>query len=469
MAAAQKQYKKEELFESVPIPKALATLAVPTIISQLVHLVYNMVDAFFIGRTGNSYMVASTTLSLTIMFLHMAFGNLFGVGGGSLVARLMGRKEYDQARAVSSFSIYGAAGVALLYSLVIGLFIDPILRFLGASADTLPYARQYALFVIVIGSLPAILSMTLGHLLRNTGYSKEASFGLSAGGVLNMALDPLFMFVILPKGQEVMGAAIATMLSNCFACGYLIYAAHKASSASPLCLDPKKALQISGYNLKRLLAVGVPSALLTGLMDLASMTLNRLSSAHSDFVLAGLGLVMKVERVPNAINVGICQGMLPIVAYNYASGNHERMKKAINFARMCGLIVSAFGIALFSLFAKPVVSIFLSTSAGDAASAALTIGYAATFLRIRCLSAPFGFLNYSSSYTMQAMGNGKFTTIHAVIRELCFYIPMMYLFDSMFGEKGLAAAYPASELLSAALALFLLQITIKRAKKNHML
>ncbi len=462
-------YNKEELFESMPIPKALATLAVPTIISQLVHLVYNMVDAFFIGRTGNSYMVASTTLSLTMMFLHMAFSNLFGVGGGSLFARLMGRKEPAQARTVSAFSIWGSAGIAVLYALIIGIFTDPILRFLGASDDTLPYARQYAFFVIVLGSLPAILSMTLGHLLRNAGYSKEASFGLSAGGIINMVLDPLFMFVILPRGQEVAGAALATLLSNCFSCVYMLFAAHKASSDSPLSLDARQAVKISKENVSRLLAVGVPSAILTGLMDLASMALNRLASAHSDLVLAGLGLVMKVERVPNAINVGICQGMLPIVAYNFASGNHERMKKVISFARMCGLIVSCFGILLFSFLAKPVVSIFLSTTAGDTASSAITIAYAATFLRIRCLSAPFGFLNYSSSYTMQAMGNGKFTMVHAIVRELCFYIPMMFAFDRFFGENGLAAAYPVSELFSAALALFLLQTTIKRAKRDHLL
>ena len=463
------QYSKVELFESVPVPKALATLAIPAVISQLVHLIYNMVDAFFIGRTGNSYMVASTTLSFALTFLNLAFANLFGVGGGSLIARLMGRKDYEQAKAVSSFSLYGAACIAVVYSILVGLFLDPILTFLGASADTLPFARQYSFYVIVLGSLPGVLSLTLAFLLRNAGYSKEASLGLSGGGILNMALDPLFMFVLLPKGMEVAGAAIATTLSNSIGCVYMLYAAHKASLTSPLSLNPKEAKKINSSSVKSLFAVGIPSALLTGLTDLASITLNRLSSAHSDFVLAGLGLVMKVERIPNSINVGICQGMLPIVAYNYSSGNHDRMKKTINTARMCGLAVSIAGIVLFSVFARQIVGIFLSTSAGEATGAAITIGYAATFLRIRCLSAPFGFLNYSSSTTMQAMGNGKFTTIHAVVKVLCIYIPMMILLDKLFGETGLAAAFPISEVLSSSFALLLLHITIKRARENHML
>ncbi|MBO4378280.1 MAG: MATE family efflux transporter [Clostridia bacterium] len=454
---------KRTLFAETPVPRALFTMAVPTIISQLINLIYNMVDAFFIGRTGNSYMMAATTITLTLVMMNVALSNLFGIGGGSLVARLMGADRPDQAKRVSAFSVYGAAAVALLYSLLVGLFVTPLLRFLGASDATIGYARSYALIVIVLGSLPSIMSMALAHLLRNAGFSTQASIGLSGGGILNVILDPIFMFVLMPRGQEVTGAAIATALSNTVACLYLLYAFRKASADAPLSLRLQDARRIERANIKGVFSVGVPSAVLTGLFDLASICVNIIASAHSDLVLAGMGIVMKVERVPNAINIGICQGMLPIVAYNYSSGNHTRMRATIRTARMVGLVVAAASIILFQLFANPASRLFLSTSAGDAETALITVGYAALFLRIRSVASPVQFINYHTSYCMQAIGNGKSTLLHAFVRELVFYIPFMFLLDRLFGETGLAAALPVGETCGAAFALFLLHRALKKA------
>ena len=461
---AKEVQNKREIFESMPVPKALATLAIPTIISQMVSVIYNMVDAFFIGRTGNSYMMAATTVTLTVMLLCISFANLFGIGGGSLIARLMGEKRSGEAKFVSAFSVYGSAVIALLYSLLIGLFMDPILRFLGASDQTIGYAKQYTVFVIVIGCVFSTLSLTLAHLLRNTGYSSQASFGLSGGGILNMVLDPLFMFVILPKGQEVAGAAIATLISNVCSCVYLLFAVNKASKNSPLSLKLTDARKISRNNIKKLLSVGVPSAILTGLFDVANVCCNILAAAHNDFVLAGIGIVMKIERIPNAINIGISQGMLPIVAFNFAAGNKARMNETIRFTRICGLITSAVSIVLLEVFARPICNFFLSTSAGDSAAALATVAYATVFLRIRCTASPVQFLNYSSSYGMQAMGNGRGTMIHAIAREIIFYIPCMFILDKIFGENGLASALTVGEACGAVVALILLHRTVKKAR-----
>ena len=462
MITAQKTDKKT-LFESMPVPQAVATMAIPTIISQLINLIYNMADAFFIGRTGNSYMMAATSLTLTLTMLNVAFSNLFGVGGGSLVARLMGAGKDDRARAVGAYSVFGSLLLAAVYSILIGLFLDPVLFFLGASEATIGFARQYASLVIVLGSLPAILSHALAHLLRNTGFSSQASMGLSGGGLLNIALDPLFMFVLLPPGYEVVGAAAATLLSNVLACAYLFFAYHKASRTSPLSLDFSLVRNVERESKKSLFAVGIPSALLTGLFDLANICVNIIASSHSDLVLAGMGIVMKVERLPNAINVGLSQGMLPIVAYNYSSGNHDRMKKTIRFTRICGLSVATVSILLLELFARPVTHVFLSTrSAQDAAAAIATIGFATHFLRIRAVASPVQFLNYSCSFTMQAMGFGKATLLHAFVRELVFYIPLMFLLDRLFGETGLACALPAGEGLGAVFAMLLLAYLLKR-------
>lgn len=457
MAKHNNTISKDELFSKAPVLQALAAMAVPTIISQLINLIYNMVDAFFIGRTGNSYMMAATTITLTMVMLNVAFSNLFGVGGGSLVARLMGRKEHGSARKVSAFSAYGAMLLAITYSILVGLFMDPVLRLLGASDATIGFARQYALIVIVLGSLPSILSLTLAHLLRNAGHSVKASMGLSMGGVLNMVLDPLFMFVILPRGQEVAGAAIATALSNVIACVYLLQAYIKASSEAPLSLNPGDAISLPKHYIRSIFSVGVPSAMLTGLFDLANICLNVLAAAHSDLVLAAMGIVMKVERLPNAINVGLSQGMMPIVAYNYAARNHERMHEVIRKTRYIGLGFAAGSILLFEIFAGPVSRAFLSTSGNDAQTALQTVAFAAAFLRIRCLASPVQFINYNTSFCMQGMGKGKATLLHATVRQLVFYIPIMFIMDRAFGTTGLASALVISESISAVFALWLMR------------
>ena len=457
MARQNNKLSKDELFSKAPVLEALAAMAVPTIISQLINLIYNMVDAFFIGRTGNTYMMAATTITLTMVMLNVAFSNLFGVGGGSLVARLMGRKEHGYARQVSAFSAYGAILLAITYSILVGLFMNPVLRLLGASDATIGFARQYAMIVIVIGSLPSILSLTLAHLLRNAGHSVKASMGLSMGGILNMALDPLFMFVILPKGWEVAGAAIATMLSNVISCVYLLWAYKTASTEAPLSLNPKDTYALPQKYIRDIFSVGVPSAMLTGLFDLANICLNVLSAAHSDLVLAAMGIVMKIERLPNAVNVGLSQGMMPIVAYNYAAGNNERMNEVIRKTRYIGLIFAGGSILIFQVFAGPISRVFLSTSGSDAETAIRTVTYAAAFLRIRCLASPVQFINYNTSFCMQGMGKGKATLLHATVRQLGFYIPIMFLMDRAFGTTGLASALVISETISAVFALWLLR------------
>ena len=237
-----------------------------------------------------------------------------------------------------------------------------------------------------------------------------------------------------------------------------------AAKDAPLSASVRDARQVERQNVRAVFSVGVPSAVLTGLFDVANICVNILSAAHNDLVLAGMGIVMKLERLPNAVNVGICQGMLPIVAFNYSSGNHERMREVIRTARRAGLLVAALCIVVFELFAAPASRLFLSTSAGDAQTALVTVGYAALFLRIRCTASPMQFLNYHTSFCMQAMGNGKATLLHAFTREIVFYIPCMFLLDALFGELGLASALPVGETCGALFALWLLRRAIRSAE-----
>ena len=206
--------EKRELFEKMPVPKALATLAIPTIISQLITMIYNLADTFYIGLADNPSMTAASSVAFTLVFMMNALPNLFGVGGGSLISRLMGEKRDKEAGGVASFSFYMTLICAAVYSVLVLVFMDPLLRLLGATDSSIVFARQYAFCVVVIGAIPTTLSMTMAQLLRSEGFAGKASFGLGLGGVLNIILDPIFMFVILENGDEVKGAAIATMISN---------------------------------------------------------------------------------------------------------------------------------------------------------------------------------------------------------------------------------------------------------------
>ncbi|WP_419068294.1 MATE family efflux transporter [Candidatus Allofournierella excrementavium] len=175
------------------------------------------------GQTNNPYMVAATSLILPVFNITLCLAGLAGIGGGSLISRLLGEGDEEEARRVSAFSLYLGLAVSALFAVGILVFMEPVLQLLGAGANTYEYARQYALCVIVVGGVPTVLSNVLSNLIRSIGLSREASAGIILGGVLNIALDPLFMFVLLPDGQEVLGAWLATCLSNCVA--FLFFAA----------------------------------------------------------------------------------------------------------------------------------------------------------------------------------------------------------------------------------------------------
>ena len=310
--------KNRELFEHTPVARAVSKMAIPAIIGQLIILIYNMADTFFIGRTNNPFMVASASLILPVFNITLSIASLTGVGGGALISRLFGEHEDEEAKKVCSFSIYFAASMAILFSVATLLFMRPLLNVLGADEDTFAYARSYALFVIVIGGLPTIMTNVLSNLVRSVGESGKAGFGVTLGGVINIALDPLFMFVLLPKGQEIVGAGIATCLSNCISCLYFVITIKRLGNQSVLGLTSLSRLPEKA-SIRQVFAVGVPTALATLLFDVDYIVLDKLMSGYSNVALAAVGIVLKAERLPLNVGIGICQGMVPIVAYNYAA------------------------------------------------------------------------------------------------------------------------------------------------------
>lgn len=412
----------------MPIPAALAKMAIPTIVSQLITLIYNMADTWFIGQTNNPYMVAASSLVLTVFMMTTALANLFGVGGGTLTVRLLGSQQEGEARKVASLSLVMAAGAALVFSALCLIFMEPLLRLLGASDNTLGYAKQYLLFVVVLGGLPTVLSNTMSSMLRNVGFSREAAFGLSFGGLLNVVLDPLFMFVLLPDGYQVVGAALATMLSNCVALGYFMVIYRRVQGSSILAL-PRRIEKIQPKSMKSLLSVGVPAAMSVLLFDLTNMVINRLSSSYGDFQLAAMGIVLKVERLPLNIGIGICLGMVPLAAYNYAAKNYDRMRGFFSAARLAGLCVAVVSVALYYFGAPWLIRTFIQEPT--------TAGYGIQFLQARCFATPFMFLSFHMVHFMQAVDRGKISFCLAVIRQICLNIPILFLMNALFGMSGI--------------------------------
>ncbi len=432
-------HSKRELFETMPVPRALFQMAIPTVISQLVTLFYNMADTWFLGRTNNPYMVAASSLVLTVFLMAGSLGNLFGVGGGTLVVRLLGAGDKEEAKAASSWTMLASLLTALFFSILCLLFMDPLLRLLGASDSTIGYARQYLFFVVGIGGIANVNGTTLSFLLRNAGYSREASFGLSMGGLLNVLLDPLFMFVLLPDGYQVMGAGIATMLSNMVTLVYFIWMVHRVRKESVLGI-PRKLVKIRKESRKELFSVGIPAALSVFLYDLTSIVINRLSASYGDRALAAMGIVLKAERLSLTTCIGICLGMIPLIGYNYAARNYRRMQSFFNAARIAGLTVAGICVVMYYVFADRLIGAFI----GDPE----TVRLGTIFLRARCFAPPFMFLGFNMVNYMQAINQGRVSLWLAVIRQIGLNIPLMLLLNAFFGMTGVVWTQVTADIIN---------------------
>ena len=419
---------KKKLFEEESVPRALWEMSIPAIASQLIYLVYNLADTWFVGRTNNPYMVAACSLVLPVSMITIVISNIFGVGGGTLITRLIGGGKEEEASKVSTTCIRMALMSAIIFVSVCFLGMTPLLRLLGASEVVLPYSEQYLFFVVVLGGIPSILNNTLSSLLRSIGLSSKASFGFSMGGLLNILLDPLFMFVILPRGQEVMGAAMATLLSNLIGTVYFIITYGKACRETVL-RGIKGNEHASRSSLSSIFGVGIPAATSIFLFDLCSIVINRLSSSHGDVELAAIGIVLKAERLPLNIGIGICMGMVPLLAYNYSSGNRERMDAIFRFGRAVGLAIGLLSVILYYVFAPYVMKAFIED--------ADTVRFGTQFLRARCFATPLMFLCFSMVHFTQAIGRGKASFLLAVIRQLIFNIPILFILNGLFGMIGI--------------------------------
>ena len=407
------------------VPKALASLAIPTILSQLITMIYNLADTLYIGQTGNPYMVAGVSLSFPLFFIIVAVANLVGIGGGSLISRMLGANRPEEAKRISSFGFWLGIGLSLIYSITVLAVMEPLLKLLGASSNTLPYARDYTFWVIVVGGVPTAISSSLAHFLRSEGCAKHASFGIAAGGILNIILDPIFIF---PLNMGVKGAAIATMLSNVASMVYFLLIIYRMRERTVLSMSPKN-IRLPWVQIKQMLSVGFPAALATLLVCLSNMVINRLSANYGDIALAAFGIVKKIDMIPMSVSMGLSQGMLPLMAYSYAAKNYSRMHSVSNTGRTWAIGFSLICIAVFQIVPSFLVRVFIPDPE--------TIVLGTKFLRIACLAVPVMQLNFLLNTTFQAMGKGTQSLILSICRQGLFNIPLLFLMEHLAGIFGI--------------------------------
>lgn len=430
---------REDVFQNLPVPSALRIMIIPAVTSQLIVLIYNMADTFYVGQTNNPYMVAGTSLILPVFNITLCLAGLAGIGGGALISRLLGKKQEQEARRVSAFSLYLGIAIAAIFAIGMAVLMEPILGVLGAGENTYRYAKQYAMCVIVTGGVPTVLSNVLANLIRSIGRSREAGIGIILGGLLNIALDPLFMFVLMPDGQEVLGAGIATCLSNCVACLFFLIVVARMGRGSIITFNPKVGLA-KKENIVAVFAVGVPSAITSFLFDLDYVIIDKLMVSYHDLALAAIGIVLKIERFPLNVGIGICQGIMPLVAYNYSSRNKQRMEEIIRLSRRLGLGIAGISVILYELFAVQFAHLFISD--------AQTVEMAAQFLRIRVLATPLMFLSFFTVYLFQAFGKGRVSLFLGVTRWLVFNIPMLFIMNAIFGMYGIVWSQTVADILT---------------------
>lgn len=443
---------EKELFETVPVPRAVATLAVPTIISQLVTMIYNLADTFFIGQIGNPYMVAAVSLVSPWFNLLTALGNLFGLGGSSLISRFLGAKQKENIPNVAAFSVWGGAAATLLFSLGSYAARAPLLQFLGASPDTYEYAESYLIWVVALGGIPTMLSLTLGHLLRSEGHARQASAGMMFGGILNVVLDPVLIFGF---SMDVAGAAIATAFSNAASVVFFAVQYMRLGKRTAVSLSPR---HFTFRFIRPIFSVGLASALATALGNASNMVMVKLASGYGDIPVAAYGIVKRIDQFPLNISMGLCQGFMPLVGYNYAAKNYTRMRSVSVFSWKIALLLSACFVACFALFAPLILHLFIPEEQ--------TSSLGASFLRIACLAVPLTAVNFLISYTLQAMGKGGQSAVLTFSRQGMLNIPLLILMNRTLGLYGMIWTQLAVEAIMLPVSLGMYAHTFKGLGKT---
>lgn len=433
---------EQELFTRAPIPRAYFKMALPVVLSMLVSLVYNMVDTWFIAQTQNTALVAGVSLCAPMFTLMVAMGDIFGLGGSSLISRLLGQGEEKRVRHVSAFCSYGAIVWGVLVGALMLIFRQPILHLLGASSDTMDSAMAYYSY-LALGAPAIIFTLVPSNILRTEGMAVASMVGSITGAVVNIILDPIFIFGL---NMGAGGAALATVLSNVVSAVLLIVLL--VTKSQRLSVRPGDC-SVQGKELREILVIGVPASI-TNLMQSFAMTLtNRFLLPYGTENVAALGIALKVNMIVMLIMVGFAFGAQPLLGYNYGANNRERLRDILKFDVLVQLVFSVVMTVVFLISAPQIIRIFMSDGG--------VIQAGSRILRCMVITMPLMGIILVCTTLFQAAGKAMPAFLLSISRQGVALLICMVVLSAVFGFYGVILAQAAADVVSVILALVLLK------------
>lgn len=475
--------KNIEIFESAPVPKAVFKFALPTVLSMIVAVFYNMVDAFFVGLTGDPSQFAAVNVATPVFMFLMAAGNIYGMGGSSFISRALGEKNYGKVKNISSFCFYAGIITGIIGGTLIIWKMTSILSAIGTTETTAPFARAY-LSIVALGGPIIVISNAYTNIIRSEGAAHNSMAGMMAGTIANIILDPVFIldnFLGIPcLGMGVQGAAIATVIGN--AITLVIYIAHIVSKSSSLSINPKF-FKVRGGILRGVLEIGLPASLTNILMSLSSILTNNLLAAYyavpvketdliplfktiidgqavyGDIPTAAMGVALKANMLAIFIQLGIAMGVSPLIGYNYGSKNYKRMKSFVKFAILVNVIIGFVLTGIYFIFTKQIINIFSKDPA--------VVEMGRIMIYSLMASTPIIGIMFVLNFSFQALGKGIQSLVLAVSRQGFVFLPAILIMSKVFGMIGIIFAQPIADAIAVFIALGMFLYMNKDFKKQE--
>ncbi len=443
--------QNKELFENAPVSKAVATMAIPTIISMLVVVIYNMADTFFIGQTGDAMQVAAVSLATPVFLIFMALGNLFGIGGSSAISRALGEKNETRAKWYSAFCCYAVLGVGLLMCCLFLIGMDEILTMIGASKNTIGYAREY-LTCIAFGGPFIMFSTAFSSIVRAEGSAKEAMVGNLIGTAVNIILDPI---MILGFHWGVFGAAIATVIGNIVATLYYLIYFKKHNTI--LSIHPSY-FHIKAGIATGVFAIGIPASLNNLLMSFANIVLNKVLIQYGDTPVAAMGVAMKANMLVILLQIGLCIGIQPLIGYNYGAKNITRIKQVFRFTGIATVVMGTTLTLIMVLAKGTIIRAFIDD--------AEVVKYGMRMLIALMIPGPVIGIMFLCINTLQGMGKAIPSLVLTVCRQGLVFIPLVFILNHFWGLDGIIYSQATADFISIVLAVIICTTIVRRIEKE---
>ena len=447
--------KSNELFTTMPVGRAIAKPAVPTVVSQIIVILYSLVDTFFVGQLNDPNQVAALSITFPIYTLLTAVANLFGIGANSMIARSLRQNDRATARRASAFSFWASLGVTAVLAVILGTAMKPILLFFGAEEATFSYTANYLLWVFAIGGIPTVAGLVLGHLVRSVGKTREAGIGLTIGGVMNIILDPIFIFSKGDKllffeipfgfGMDVAGAGFATMISNVISMIYFFVILFRMRKSTVLTLSPRQFTMQKKISWG-IFSVGFPAAIAVVLVSFSVSLLNGLLLTYDNGVIlsAAYGVTSKCGTIALHISIGIAQGVMPLIGYSIGAKDHNSVHDVCRLSFLILLVFSVVFLVIVQLIPGTIVRLFIEDEA--------TVAEGTAFMRCWswCVIGMSLFNMYNTIF--QAVGKWKISLLLAVLRMGVIFSVLCLVLNALFGQTGLMWVQAITDTLSCLIA-----------------